>query len=94
VAPKSDDSVTWRVPKRDLVSAVQVGLQSRTLHIARDLPHAETLRDELVNFEIRITAAANDVYGAWRAGAHDDLELAVALSSWWVNTAPAPIRVW
>jgi hypothetical protein len=71
-----------RVPKRDLVSVVQVGLQNRTLKIASTLDLAETLSRELQNFSVKITDAANDVYGAWREGTHDDLVLAVALAVW------------
>ncbi len=71
-----------RVPKRDLVSVVQVGLQNRMLKIASGLELAETLSRELQNFTVKITDAANDVYGAWREGTHDDLVLAVALAVW------------
>jgi hypothetical protein len=71
-----------RVPKRDLVSVIQVGLQNRTLKIAESLDLAETLSRELQNFTVKITDAANDVYGAWREGTHDDLVLAVALAVW------------
>jgi hypothetical protein len=71
-----------RVPKRDLVSVIQVALQNRTLKIAKDLHEAETLSRELQNFTVKITDAANDVYGAWREGTHDDLVLAVALAMW------------
>ena len=74
-----------RVPKRDLVSVVQVGLQNRKLKIASGLDLAETLARELQNFTVKITDAANDVYGAWREGTHDDLVLAVALAVWKAN---------
>ena len=84
----------WKVPKRDLVSLVQVGLQSRTLRVARDLPDADVLVNELLNFQVKITPAANDVYGAWREGAHDDLVLAVALTCWWASVAPPPVELW
>ena len=84
----------WKVPKRDLVSSVQVGLQARTLRVARELPEAETLMNELLNFQVKITTAANDTYGAWREGTHDDLVLAVALTCWWVSVAPAPVMIW
>jgi hypothetical protein len=80
-----------RVPKRDLVSCVQVGLQNRTLKIAAGLELAETLSRELQNFSVKITDAANDVYGAWREGTHDDLVLAVALALW---TANQPVYEW
>jgi hypothetical protein len=77
-----------RVPKRDLVSVVQVGLQNRTLKIASELPEAETLARELQNFQVKITDAANDIYGAWREGTHDDLVLAVSLALWCANRHP------
>jgi len=67
------------VPKRDLVSIVQVALQTEKLKIASALPEARTLVRELQDFQVKITEAANDTYGAWREGTHDDLVLAVAL---------------
>ncbi len=42
---------------------MQVGLQSRTLRVARDLPEAELLAGELLNFQVKVTAAAHD----WQA---------------------------
>ncbi len=81
----SEDNGMFRVPKRDLVSVVQVGLQNRKLKIAESLQLAETLSRELQNFTVKITDSANDVYGAWREGTHDDLVLAVALAVWKAN---------
>ncbi len=72
----------WRVPKRNLVGVVQVLLQSKRLKIAENLPETPTLVSELQNFKVKITAAANDTYGEWREGKHDDLVLAVALACW------------
>jgi hypothetical protein len=77
-----------RVPKRDLVSVVQVGLQNRTLKIAAQLELAEVLSRELQNFQVKITDSANDTYGAWREGTHDDLVLAVALALWTASRPP------
>ena len=71
-----------RVPKRELVSVLQVLLQADRLKIANDLPLAQTFLQEAVNFQVKITAAANETYGAWREGTHDDLVLAVALAAW------------
>lgn len=81
-AQVSKENGVTRVPKRDLVSVVQVALQNRTLKIAAALPEAATLTRELENFQVKITDAANDVYGAWRTGTHDDLVLAAALAIW------------
>jgi len=58
-----------------------MALQRRKLKVAVGLPEAATLVEELRNFEVRITQAANAVYNA-RVGAHDDLVLAAALALW------------
>jgi hypothetical protein len=76
------DGDDYNVPKRDLVSCVQVLLQSERLKIATRLPHAATLQRELLNFKVKITLAANDTYGVWREGLHDDLVLALAMACW------------
>jgi hypothetical protein len=73
---------SWGVPKRDLVAALQVAFQAERLKIARELELAGVFVQELLNFKVKITAAANDTYGAWREGTHDDLVLAVALACW------------
>jgi hypothetical protein len=73
----------YRVPKRDLVTAVQVLLQTGRLKISRRLPHAELLINELRNFRVTINpATAHDSYAAWREEDHDDLVLATALAAW------------
>ena len=77
---------SYHSPKRDLVSQLSVLLQSGRLRIARELPHAETLRAELVNFRARIDpVSAHDSYGAWREGTHDDLVLAPAVAVWYAE---------
>lgn len=78
-----------RVPKRDLVGVLQVGLQNGRLLVAAGLPLASLLLQELLNFKVKITAAANDTYGAWREGQHDDLVLAVAVACWAADQAYA-----
>jgi hypothetical protein len=40
------------VPKKELVAAVQVLLQSKRLHVARSLPDAPVLVRELENFKV------------------------------------------
>jgi hypothetical protein len=77
-----DGSTYWNVPKRILVSTIQVLLQTQRLKIAPELAEAPTLARELQNFQVKITDSAQDTYGAWREGAHDDLVLAVALACW------------
>jgi hypothetical protein len=65
-----------------LVGVLQVLLQTRRLRIAQALPEAAILAKELETFQVKITAAANEAFGAWREGQHDDLVLAVALAAW------------
>ncbi len=79
----------WHVPKRDLVSIIAVLLQTERLKFAEALPMVRVLTEELLNFKVKITEAANDTYGAWREGQHDDLVLAVALAIWYAER-PAP----
>lgn len=70
------------VPKKELVSTLQVLLQSRRLQVSRSLPDAETLIRELERFRLKIATARNETYEAWREGAHDDLVLAVGMAAW------------
>jgi len=72
----------YRVPKRQLVSRLQVVLQEERLKIGASLPFAATLAEEMNNFKVKITVSANDTYGAWREGDHDDLVLALAMAVW------------
>ena len=76
-----EDYQNIRVPKRDLVAVLTVLLQTERLQIAASLPDAAVLTQELLGFQMRITPAANDVYGG-REGEHDDLVLVVALGCW------------
>jgi hypothetical protein len=71
-----------RVPKKELVGCLQVLLQTRRLRVAKALPDAAVLVRELETFRVKITDAANETFGAWREGQHDDLLLAVALAAW------------
>lgn len=73
----------WRVPKRILVSNLQVLLQDGKLKFADGMMHAQTLINELMAFKVKINANANDTYEAWREGDHDDLVLALALAAWY-----------
>lgn len=75
----------WHVPKRELVTTLQRVLQSRRLLIAQSLPDARVLVRELRDFQVRITASANEVFGNWRGGQHDDLVLAVSLACWFAE---------
>ena len=71
----------WHTPKRDLIAATQVLLQTARLRVAPALPEAATLTNELASYRVKISANGHDSYDA-REGEHDDLVLAVALACW------------
>lgn len=69
------------VPKKELVSTLQLLLQERRLKVSPALPEAATLVRELAAFEIEATPVG-DTPETWREGPHDDLALAVAIAAW------------
>jgi hypothetical protein len=83
------------VPKRDLVSCVQIALQNSKLKIAASLTEAETLVRELTAFKVKISETGHNSYSnatdglSWRdmGGLHDDFVLALACGLW-VATRP------
>jgi hypothetical protein len=85
-------AVWHSVPKRDLITRLQVQLQNRTLRIAAALDNAAVLVNELENYQVKVTPHANETFNA-REGQHDDLVLAVALASWGAHVS-APLILW
>lgn len=67
------------LPKLMLVSRLQVLLQTRRVHLP-DTGEARALAQELQNFEIRFTDAANVQAGAFQTGSHDDLVVSLGLA--------------
>jgi hypothetical protein len=67
-----------KLGKAWLVSRMQALLQSGLLHLPRTA-EAEVLGKELLDYEIRVTEDANDRYGAFRVGAHEDKDLVTTL---------------
>lgn len=85
----SRDGQDYRVPKRELVSVLQVLLQTDRLAVAAALPEAATLTKEMLAFKVTISNTGHDSYGNdWRENDHDDLVLAVALAAWAGETTP------
>ena len=62
-----------------IVSRLQALLQTARIHLPNTF-EARTLAQELLNFEIRVDENANDKYGAFRVGTHDDLVTALGLA--------------
>ena len=78
----SRNGMNINVPKRDLVSTLQVLFQTGRLKVAADIPEAKLLVEELLNFQVKISSQGHDSYGCWRFGTHDDLILATAMACW------------
>ena len=90
LAANYGDDGTLHVPKKELVSVLQVLLQSRRLTVAKGLALADVLIKELLTFKVKLTAAGNESFEAWRERDHDDLVLAVAIALWYADRDPGP----
>lgn len=67
----------WNVGKLELVSALQIEMQTGRLRIGSRIPHAATLVRELKEFRSRQNASGHLTFNA-REGQHDDLVLALS----------------
>ncbi len=77
---------SYRVPKRDLVAALEVPFHTGILKVAEGLALWPALRGELLSFRRKINLrTAHDSYEHWRDSDHDDLVLATALACWWLR---------
>jgi hypothetical protein len=84
----------WRVPKRDLVAALEVPFHTGELRVAGGLELWPTLREELLNFRRKVNLkTAHDSYEHWRESDHDDLVLACALACWGAQRPRSVLRV-
>jgi hypothetical protein len=79
------------VGKAHLVSKLQALLQTGRLKLPRTA-EAEALGRELMDYEIRVDEDANDKYGAFKVGAHDDLVTALGLAVVYVEPPERIIR--
>ena len=64
-------------------------LQTGRLHLPRTT-ESEKLAQELLDYEIQVDENANERYGAFRVGTHDDLVTALGLA---VNKEPYRVQV-
>jgi hypothetical protein len=72
-----DRSIT--LGKAWLVSRMQALLQTARILLPRTM-EARVLAQELLDYEIHVDEKANDTYGAFRVGTHDDLVTALGLA--------------
>ena len=72
----------WRTVKLGkvwLVSRMQTLLQAGRIHLP-NTQETHDLAQELLDYEIRVSEDANDRYGAFKVGTHDDLVTALGLA--------------
>jgi hypothetical protein len=73
-------SPTMSVGKAYLVSRLQALFQTSRIQLPANHPEAAAMTRELMDYEIKVSEDANDKYGAFRTGAHDDLVTALGLA--------------
>jgi hypothetical protein len=76
------------VPKKELVTGLQLALQSRRLKVAPDLPDTDLLTRELSNFRLQRVSINETDAAEWRVNRNDDLVFAVALACWHADQYP------
>jgi hypothetical protein len=81
-AKESGSGPELNVPKQDLMAALQLLLEKGIVRIARDLPAAGALVEELADMRRTFRASGSERLGADGSGEHDDLAIAVALACW------------
>jgi hypothetical protein len=82
---EGSDGTLYRVPKRDLVTGLQVVIEQRRLEIAKRSRSARELMAELAEMKQTVTGFGRTKFEADGSRAHDDLVLALALAWWWVR---------
>lgn len=72
----------YGVPKHDLVNTLQVVLSGGRIRWPSSGREFDALKKELVDFRVKISKAANEQFGAWGSGQHDDMVIALTLALW------------
>lgn len=76
-----DDGFT--VPKRDLVMALTLVLQSRRLRVPDDINHRDKLIEQMQSFKVKQTSQNQDTWEAMQDRIHDDITLALSYAVWY-----------
>ncbi len=72
-----DRSIT--LGKAYMVSRLKALMQSGRIHLPRT-DEMDAMQKELLDYEIRVSEDANERYGAFKVGTHDDLVTAIGLA--------------
>jgi hypothetical protein len=70
---------TWHVPKAHLCAILESRLHSKELRIAPELPEAPVLKDELRDFNRKVSLTGHVTYNA-KVGKHDDLIMSICIA--------------
>ena len=78
------DGAVWHVPKRDLISAAAVVLQTPRVVFDPRLPIVPEMVHELESYRrTQDTMTGHESYAAWREKDHDNLVFSLAMVCWW-----------
>jgi len=90
-----DGPYGWKIPKRDLMAALRMVIQSQRIAVTPSCPFRDDLLAELQNIDFTISErTGHDSYAA-AGGGHDDLVMALALAIWWASRpAGAALDAW
>ncbi|MFA5378422.1 MAG: hypothetical protein WC455_21895 [Dehalococcoidia bacterium] len=70
------------LPKKDMVASITKVLQERRLKVVAGCENAALFRNELKNFQLKVSASGYNTYNA-APGQHDDTITAVGLCLWY-----------
>ncbi len=92
-----EDARQVTLGKAFLVTQLQALIQARRIHLPKTA-ESEILVEELLDYEITVERDANDHYGAFRVGKHDDLVTALGLAvhrtpSWRASVYPEDVII-
>jgi hypothetical protein len=75
------------MPKQELVSMLQVMIQTGRIHLPRT-QEAAAMKDELLNFDLKVRNTGTLEMGALRTGTRDDLVNALGLGVFYWQSRP------
>ena len=91
--PAHFDHHEFHVPKQQLVSMLQVLMQTGKIHLPRT-QEAKAVQEELLNFELKMRNTSQPEMGALKVGTHDDLVCSLGLAVFYWEKRRIPRIMW
>lgn len=85
--PRWEDSRTLSLPKPQMSSLLISLFEADRIWIAGREYHAGDLKQELLNYEHKVTNAGYDQFGSIKSGEHDDIVSALGIGIWVAENA-------